>query len=104
MTKFKPVHLAIATLVFSYLATTGFGAALFPFKFGQEQLAAFLWPEPVPFAQMNSLGSLTYWTILLSIVVMTPLAARQRTRALADLQGESRFPKSQSPLRSHLQL
>lgn len=73
--KFRPIHIAIATLVGSYVATTGLGAALFPFQFGREQLAAFLYPEPVPFSWMITLGSPLYWTLLLSMIVLPPAAA-----------------------------
>lgn len=68
------VLLATATLLFAYVATSGFGAALFASKFGQEQLAASLWPETINF-DPAILGSPWYWTILLSLMVIVPITA-----------------------------
>jgi len=79
-------------LVGSYVLTTG-SAALFPFQFGREQLAAFFYPEPVPFAWMTTLGSPLYWALLLSMIVLAPVAALIANRALTPLSAALRAPE-----------
>jgi hypothetical protein len=89
---YRPIHLAIAVLVLTYLATTGLGAAFFTFQFGREQLAAHLWPLHVPFDRMTLLGSPIYWALLLSMIVLTPAAAIATERAFSPIAGRIKFP------------
>ncbi|AHY53067.1 hypothetical protein [Bradyrhizobium japonicum] len=69
-----PIRLSVGTLLLAYAMTTGLGAALFPFDFGREQLAAFFYPQPLDFAVLPTLGSSLYWTLLVSFV-LAPLSA-----------------------------
>lgn len=65
------LSLALVTLVVMYLATTGFGAALFTTEIGKEQLGAFIGGD-VPFGWMSTIGTPVYWTLLLSLVILVP--------------------------------
>lgn len=75
MLKFRPVHLALFVLVAAYLATTGVGAAIIPTSFGHQQLAAFMYPESVPFSSLTTMGTPIYWLVLFSIIFIVPPAA-----------------------------
>ena len=77
----RPIDLVVTVLVTAYVATTGIGAALFPFRFGQEQLLEYLYPQPVPLEWMTTLGSPLYWMLLLAMIVVTPAAAYAAERA-----------------------
>jgi hypothetical protein len=71
----KPFWLALWTLVGMYSATTGLGAALFATEFGRNEFQLFMGPDPIPFDWMTTLGSPLYWTLLLSLIVIAPVAA-----------------------------
>ncbi|QOG20473.1 hypothetical protein [Bradyrhizobium sp. SEMIA] len=73
----RTVYLAVLTLVGAYLGTTGIGAALFPTAFGQARLQEFMGgaSNPVPLSWMTTLGSPLYWSLLASMVVITPAVA-----------------------------
>ena len=86
------VWLATATLLVAYVGTSGVGAALFPSKFGQHQLAAFLWPETVNF-DAAILGSPTYWTHLLSLAVIAPITALMVGSAVGRFTPNLTIPK-----------
>ena len=86
------VWLATATLLVAYVGTSGVGAALFPSKFGQHQLAAFLWPETVNF-DAAILGSPTYWTHLLSLAVIAPIMALMVGSAVGRFTPNLTIPK-----------
>jgi hypothetical protein len=75
MLKLRPIHLALFVLVAAYLATTGVGAAIIPTSFGQQQLAAFMYPESVPFSSLTTMGTPIYWFILVSIIFIVPAVA-----------------------------
>lgn len=81
-TRLKTIHWSLLTLVGAYIATTGLGAALFTTPFGRRHLAEFLYPEVVPFDWFTTLGSTTYWAILLSLLIVVPLAATVTHTAL----------------------
>lgn len=80
--RLKTIHWSLFTLVGAYIGTTGLGAALFTTPFGQRHLAEFLHPEAVPFDWLATLGSTTYWAILLSLLVVVPVAAIATNAAL----------------------
>ena len=90
--KIRPIHLVVSVLVVVYMTTTGIGAAIFPFQFGREQLAAFLYPQPVQLDWMTSLGSPFYWALLLAMLVVTPITAFVTERATRRAISNVRLP------------
>ncbi|AHY53097.1 hypothetical protein AB7M63_004698 [Bradyrhizobium japonicum] len=70
----KCTYLAISIAVGAYILTTGVGAAIFPFSFGRDQLMAYVGHEP-NIISGATLGSLTYWMLLLVFVIALPTAA-----------------------------
>jgi hypothetical protein len=93
MNKFRPIHITTTVLVGTYLVTTGFGAALFTSQIGREQLAAHLYPQPVPIEWMTTLGSPLYWYLLLSMILIAPIAAFAAERATARFASSVKFPE-----------
>lgn len=90
MLKFRPVHLALFVLVSAYLATTGLGAAIIPTSFGQQQLAAFMYPESVPFSSLTTMGTTMYWFVLFSIILVVPPVALATEASFRRLAPESK--------------
>jgi hypothetical protein len=90
MLKFRPVHLALFVLVSAYLATTGLGAAIIPTSFGQQQLAAFMYPESVPFSSLTTMGTPIYWFVLFSIILVVPPVALATEASFRRLAPESK--------------
>lgn len=90
MLKFRPVHLALFVLVSAYLATTGLGAAIIPTSFGQQQLAAFMYPESVPFSSLTTMGTPMYWFVLFSIILVVPPVALATEASFRRLAPESK--------------
>ncbi|MDE2376685.1 hypothetical protein [Bradyrhizobium sp.] len=70
----RPVYVAVGVAVVAYLATSG-GAALIPFKFGQDQLRLFFFPRAIQFEWMTTLGRPIYWLLFLLTIVVLPVAA-----------------------------
>lgn len=92
--KFRPIHLAIFTVVFAYIATTGLGAALIATAPGQQALVDFMYPEAVPLSWMTTIGTPLYWSVLLSLVVVVPTIALLTERICRRAAPTVRIPDS----------
>ncbi|MET4197297.1 hypothetical protein ABIB96_001285 [Bradyrhizobium sp. LA3.X] len=77
----KRVYLPLAIAIGAYVLTTGIGAAIFPSSFGQEQIIAYVGGEP----RLHTLGSLTYWALLLVFPIVLPPAAVLGSRIINGL-------------------
>ena len=92
MHRSRPVHLALATLIFIYLGTTGIGAAIATTGFGRAQLQEFFSVSPVPFDWLKTLGSPLYWTLLLQPILIVPVVALVAERATERLAPSLALP------------
>jgi hypothetical protein len=93
MSRVRTIHYAVFTLVVSYVMTTGIGAAIFPFQFGREQAAAISEMSTISLDKLHTLGSLLYWCLLLSFVIVVPAAAFVAERLTRQVAPSIRIPE-----------
>ena len=81
METIKTIRLPVTISIAAYVLTTMLGAALLPFQLGRDQAAAFMGYVP-PILEGSTLGSATYWFLLLLYPVVLPVGAMIGARVL----------------------